>query len=215
MKKLILIGATVGIASLAQAVPQLTYNINVGTISGPNSYIYNTVAALDPTQNYLSATLSFNNVSFTAAGGDDTLNYDLLNVNTATSHFADTGTSTQTEGQDWFEHNGYNYDKIGASSKLFAAPFINSHGVTIYDTESWTETFSSTALADLLLDIKNNGSFDLGIDPNCTYNVGTVTLTFTTTTKSVQPAPDQAATVILLGLSFAGLLVFRRKLCLN
>jgi hypothetical protein len=206
MKKLILIGVTLGIVSLAKAtpIPQLTYSINVGTISGPNSYIYNTVAALDPTQNYLSATLSFSGVKLTATGGDNTLNYDLLNVNTATTHFADTGTSTQTEGQDWFEHNSYNYDKIGASAKVFS----------LNQTQSWNETFSSTALADLLSDIKTFGSFDLGIDPNCTYNVGTITLTFTTTKKNIS-TPDQSMTVVLLGLSFVGLLALRRKLCLS
>ncbi len=190
----------VGIASLAQAVVYpLTYSINVGTISGPNSYIYQTAATLDPSKTYTSATLSFNNVKFTAVGGDNTLNYDLLNGNIATTHFADTGTATQTEGQDWFEHQSYNWDVIGTGGKVFA----------LNQTLSWNETFSPTALADLLNDIKTYGSFDLGFDPNCTYQVGTVTLTLTTS------VPDQAGTLSLLGLTFVGLLAFRRKFCIN
>lgn len=48
--------------------------------------------------------------------------------------------------------------------------------------------------------------FDIGFEPNCTYIVNSMSITYTT--KSV---PDAATTVLLLGASLLGLEIFRRK----
>ena len=216
MKKLILIGTMVGIASLAQAVVIPTsYNITglPDTISGPDAYIFKTLATLDPTLNYSGATLTFSSVKLTATGGDNTLNFDLLN-GSGTSYNAQTIVDNliidpQAESQDYFQHHSpysTHSDVIGAGGQVF----------TLNQTiTQLTETFSTAAFNDLISDITTLGYFDIGLDPNCTYNVGTVTLTFTTTKNNVGSVPDQAGTLSLLGLSFVGLLAFRRKLCLN
>jgi hypothetical protein len=72
-----------------------------------------------------------------------------------------------------------------------------------YTTTTNTFALSSSELNSLNLDIENNGGFDLGFNPNCTYAISSVRITYNT--------PDTAATVLLLGASLLGLEVFRRK----
>jgi len=214
MKKIILIGITVGIASLAQAVTTPLPVAITGlpaSISGPNAYIFQTHVTLDPTLNYIGASINFNGVKFTVGGGDDTLNYDLINGTYTAKTISDNGPKNETE--DYFQNNSPYNGKV--SSTELVADVLGAKTFTVGQTQTWSTAFSSAALADILSDINTYGYFDLGLDPNCTYNFGSVTISFTTTTKSVQTAPDQAMTAVLLGVSFAGLLVFRRKLCLN
>jgi hypothetical protein len=215
MKKTILIGITVGIASLAQAVTTpLPVAISglPASINGPNAYIFQTKVTLDPTLNYIGATINFTGVKFTATGGDDTLNYDLINGTYSAKTITDNSSKNETE--DYFQNNAPYNGKVGSTSEL-VADVLGAKVFTLNQTQTWSSTFSSAALADILTDINTYGYFDLGLDPNCIYNFGSVTISFTTTTKSVRTAPDQAMTAVLLGVSFAGLLVFRRKLCLS
>jgi hypothetical protein len=209
MKKLMLAGIVVGIAGISQAV---TITLP-SSLSYPNAYIIKTTYTLDSTLNYIGASITFNNVKYTVAGGNNTLNYDLLNGNYA----AATLNNNTDEYHDYFQnHTPYsaNLDVLGG--KVFYVPGTGGYGKPYYDTESWTTTFSDQALADILNDITAYGFFDLGFDPNCTYQFnGTVTVDFTTTKKSIERVPDQGMAAGLLGMSFLGLVVLRRKLALN
>jgi len=115
MKKLILIGITVGIASLAQAV---TITLP-SSISGPNAYIFKTTYTLDPTLNYIGASITFKSVKFTATGGDNTLNYDLLNGAYNAQTITDNGANNETV--DYFQnHSPYSTHLDVLGSKTFS-----------------------------------------------------------------------------------------------
>jgi len=218
MKKFILIGITVGIASLAQA-SSITILPTGSQITGTKSYIYQESIAIGTLIS--SASISFSSITLTASGSlPNTLFYDLINGNY--------GTKTISSGEtsyDYFQNTSpYNGKGISDSlgSKTFAAPvpiYNSRHQITgyTYDTESWTYTFTGLALTDLQNDILNKGYFDIGLDPNCTYVInGSIVLNYTTTTSgNGNGVPDQGMTASLLGMSFLGLLVFRRKLAFN
>jgi hypothetical protein len=72
-----------------------------------------------------------------------------------------------------------------------------------------TITFAvgSTALNDLNYDLANYGGFNIAFDPNCTYTTSSLRFNYS--------VPDTAATAVLLGMSFLGLMVFRRKFALS
>ena len=83
MKKLILIGITVGIVSLAQAT-SITNTLNSGTsLSGNNAYLYQvSPISLSTGQSINSATLSFNNI----VGANGYVIYsDLIKLNNSTT----------------------------------------------------------------------------------------------------------------------------------
>jgi hypothetical protein len=212
MKKIVLIGLTVGIANLVQAV---TITLP-SSISFPDATIVQTAYTLNPALNYTGASITFNNVKYTVTGGDNTLNYDLLNANYAAGVVGNS-VNNSSEFSDFFQTtspyknttpNPHNLDVLGG--QVFTS---------LNQTQSWTTTFSGQALTDILNDITTYGYFDLGFDANCTYQFnGTVTVDFTTQTTGTGksgPVPDHAMTVCLLGMSFLGMMVFRRKLALN
>lgn len=209
MKRIILAGIMVGIANWAQATA-ITILPTGSVISGPYSYIYNeAVTPLASGTTIASASLVFNNIELTVNGPaniPNTLFYDLINVSYASKTIS-SGESTT----DYFQ-NTAPYDGKGVSDSL------GSETLKLNKTVSWTYTFSGQALADLLTDLQK-GSFDIGLDPNCVYDIkGSIALDFTTTTntgKTVVSAPDATMTASMLAFSFLGLLAFRRKLCLN
>ena len=209
-----LIGATVGIASLAQATNFVSGGTIVtgGTVlSGGNDYIYQeTVAA--GTQ-ITGATISLNGIDLTAnssPGINNVFYYDVVTAQQAQAITKHTVTEANypTPGTDYFTTHSLG-QQVGSSLQVYPnAPYFPLNKPT-----TWSTSITGAALT-LLESEFLTGTFDIGFDPNCPYNIGSITLSWTTATK-VQPAPDQAATAVLLGLSFVGLLAFRRKLCLN
>jgi hypothetical protein len=211
MKKLIMIGITVGIASLAQAnsIGNGTYNINItsstATIHGGTAYIdEKTFTAVNLTQNQQisSAYLTFSTMSMTGQGVYSIVYYDLINGKNGTITISTGG----EYNYDWFTKNGPSYtgslDQIGSQS-------FSQLNTPVNNLQS--PYFSTQALGDLTADLAN-GFVDIGLDPNCTYSIGSITLYYTVGSKSV---PDTAMTAGLLGMSFLGLLAFRRKLVLQ
>ena len=85
-------------------------------------------------------------------------------------------------------------------------------GTTVYDTESWTFTFTGSLLTTLQNDMQTLGGFDIGIDPDCHYDVGSIVLDYKVTNRSV---PDAASTLTLLGAGLPGLALINRKLCVS
>lgn len=204
MKKLILIGITVGIASLAQA-NSITITSSTTTIHGGTAYIDQTTFAdviLAQNQQITSAYLTFSTMQMTGQGVYDTVYYDLINGKNGT-------TTLPTGGEyssDWFKNNPSSY--LGSLDQIGSQYFLNT--TTVYNNVQ-SPYFSAQALGDLTTDLAK-GFVDIGLDPNCTYSIGSITLTYTIGSKSV---PDTAMTAGLLGMSFLGLLAFRRKLAVN
>jgi hypothetical protein len=203
MRKLSLIGIIFGMASFVQAT-EITLVSN-GSISGVNAYQYLISINLAFGQTINSASLSFNNVTLTSTDAKDVISADLIKANYASQTFNDNDLSG-----DYFATKYPSTTVLNLGVKNFAAPYL-SHGKWIYDTESWSDVFSSAALAIVNA---NGGVFDIGIDPDCKYNVGSIVISYTTLTTKIS-VPDTALTAGLLGMSFLGLLLFSRKLAFN
>ncbi len=206
MKKLILIGITVGIASLAQA-NTIAITSSSTTIHGGTAYIDQktfTHVILAQNQQITSAYLTFSSMQMTGQGVYDTVYYDLINGKNGT-------TTISTGGEynyDWLQSNP---SKYSGSLDQIGSQYFSQLNQTLNNVQS--PYFSTQALSDLTTDLAN-GFIDIGLDPNCTYSIGSITLNYTIT-QSNTPVPDQAMTVSLLGMSFLGLLAFRRKLAFN
>ena len=211
MKKLILIGVTVGIASLAQAnfvsggvlVPSGT------VLSGGNDYIYQETVAVGTV--ITGATISFSKIDLTANSNPGIKNvfyYDVVAAEQAKAITRNTvPEANYPTKQDYFTKNNLGY-QIGSSLQIYRNFPLDS-------AQSWSTPIIGAALT-LLESEFLTGTFDIGFDPNCPYNIGSITLSWTTAPgTNFKSAPDQAPTVILLGLTFVGLLAFRRKFCLN
>jgi hypothetical protein len=206
MKKLSLIGIIFGIASFVQATDiSLVSN---SSINGVNAYQDLISISLAPGQTISSASLSFNNLTFTSSDAKDTISADLINANYASQTFND-----NDQSGDYFVTKYPLKTVLNLGVENFTAPYW-SHGHWVYDKESWSDVFSSAALAIVNA---NGGVFDIGIDPDCIYNVGSIVFSYTIRTSNVPPVrvPDTAMTVGLLGMSFLGLVLFRRKLAFN
>ena len=202
MKKLSLIGLVFGIGCVVQAT-DITLVSN-SSINGVNAYQYLISITLAPGQTISSASLNFNNVTLTSTDAKDVINADLIKANYASQTFND-----NDQAGDYFATKYPSTTVLNLGVKNFAAPYL-SHGSWVYDTESWSDIFSSTALGIVNA---NGGVFDFGIDPDCIYNVGSIVFSYTTlTTKIPSSVPDTAMTASLLGMSFVGLVLFRRKL---
>jgi hypothetical protein len=203
MKKIILIGIAIGTLNLAQAT-SITILSAGSVISGPYSYLYNeSVSPLTAGSTISGATLSFSDIELTASGPaniPNTLFYDLINGDFATKTISSGETKT-----DFFQNNS---PYKGISDAL------GSQTLSLYNTVTWTYTFTGQALTDLQNDIAN-GVFDIGLDPNCTYDIkGSVCLNYTVTpppTGKNVSAPDATTTAGLLGISFLSLIGLRRK----
>jgi len=193
-----LIGVALGIASLAQA-GSITIPTG-GTIVGTESYLYliNSASGLGAGTKITSASLTFNNIELTQSGSaPNVIFYDLVNGNYATQ----TINSGETTG-DYFQNNAP-YNGSGVTVALGSKAF------TLDNPISWTYTFTGTALTDLEADALK-GYFDIALDPNCYYNIGSIVLNYSVSSGSI-PSPDSGMTVTLLGISLLGLLVYRRK----
>jgi VPDSG-CTERM motif len=207
MKKLFLAGALFGVLNFAQAT-SITFANNT-TEHGQDAYLYLinlTGGALGSGVSIDSASLTFNNVTITA-GGYNTFSYDIINRNDAT---ADITTEGDVAG-DYFTSGSY--------SHAANAVHLGTHTFTAVP-QTWTtgNVFTFTGANLTFLNIAAaDGMFDFGFDPDCTYSIGSVTFTYTTasTSTNITTVPDSAMTAALLGLSFLGLLAFRRKLCIN
>jgi hypothetical protein len=210
MKKFLLIGITsFGIATFAQAT-DITL-VSGGSIDGVNAYQYliNSIS-LSPGETIDSASLVFTDITLTSTDAKDTISADLINLQNSSTTFNDNDHSG-----DYFA-NKYGSPAINLGTQNFAAPVLHykstyPHYYYTYDTESWSFDITDTALVNLNADVLAGG-FDIGIDPDCHYTVGSIVFSYTTSTPQIHNAPDTGMTAGLLGMSFLGLLAFRRKL---
>ena len=227
MKKMILIGLGVGIFSIAQATSvSLVQGNSNGSVqlSGNNAYLYYLQINLSPGQTISSAEIDFNNVELVSTDAKDTVNDALVMGNIANHSYTDNDSAgdyfTAGKANQFYTLTGLQGTAIG-SQKQFAAPqWVPAHwsggtyvpGYYIYDTETWSDVFSASQLGS----IATGGTFDIGIDPDCLYDVlGSIKFTYTTVTSGDHTVPDQAMTAVLLGIGFLGMFVFRRKFALQ
>jgi hypothetical protein len=196
MKKLILIGITVGIASLAQAT---SVTLDSGTaLNGTYAYLYQVPISLSSGYSISSATLSFNSIG----GANGYVIYsDLIKL--------DNSTTTPSDGDasgDYFQNTSPykgNLDPLGTKN------------FTSTTAQSWSYVFTPAELTDLNNTVTSLYGFDIGIDPDCTFSVCSIVFSYDIIKKNGGSVPDQAMTAGLLGMSFLGLLAFRRKLAFN
>jgi hypothetical protein len=203
MKKLCILAALAATCGLASATTITSTIKGTDALSGDSAYAWAIPITLTAGQPITSASLTFTDIKLTAANssGKGILYSDLLKSTASTF----TGTHTYTDNDatgDYFtgHYSGGNIVSLG--SEVFG-----SVGTIL----SWTVTFNSTQLA-ALNSFLSSGVFDIGFDPDCHYNVGSICFTYGTTAN--KPTPDAATTVYALGLVLLGLEVTRRKLAL-
>ena len=221
MKKTCIIGILTAICGMAQATSiTLISGATDGSvqINGNNAYLYLIQISLGANQTISSASVYFNNIELVSSDAKDTVSAALVTQNLPTHTYTDNDNSG-----NYFANSPFNGSYIGKAQQ-FTAPqsgggwtftggkWVYVQPYTIYDTESWSVSFDSTQLAAI-----NNagGTFDIGIDPDCYYDVlGSIYLSYNITTSSNNRVPDQATTAGLLGISMLGLGAFRRKFVL-
>jgi hypothetical protein len=196
MKKIIALAVLSSLCTLAQATTvNLTTSLGT-TLSGNDAYAVNVDPVLSASQYISSATISYNNVDLTVAGstGHGYLYTDLLNKQTP-------GVTTRSDndapGDYWAtQYSGNNLAALGDE-------YFSKVGTTL----SWNIVLTTSELTELNSYL-SSGSFNIGIDPDCHFTVGSITFTYTVATASV---PDTSTTLFLLGSALLGLEVVRRK----
>jgi hypothetical protein len=205
MKKFLLVSLICSALSVVHAttLPAPSSLIGFESLDGQDAYEWGVSGInLAAGQQITSASITFTGVTLNIANSSGTgyLYTDLLNLN-------NTGVKTLSDNDasgDYFKSSASGI----AASKVVSlnTEFFSKVGKTI----TWTITFSASALAALNADVAD-GIFDIGIDPDCHYTVNGLSFTYQTTQTHVN-VPDAATTAILLGISFAGLLIAGRKL---
>jgi len=201
MKKIYILAVFAVTCGLASATTVNVPSVLTGTdaLAGQNAYAWGIPISLAPGESITTASLSFTDVKLTAANssGKGILYSDLLNSSLTGVH---TYTDNDAPG-DYFTGQYSGGKIVSLGSKVFG-----SVGTML----SWTVKFDSTQLAALNAFLVN-GIFDIGFDPDCHYNVGSINFCYTTTPVSV---PDAAVTIYTLGLALLALEATRRKLAM-
>jgi hypothetical protein len=202
MKKLILSFMVVGACSLAHATvinaPASLVGNNV--LDGNDAYQWG-VSINTGGQTINFAELTFTSVELTAANssGIGYLYTDLLKLNT-------TGVKTDVDND---AAGDYFTSALPATS---VTSLGNEKFGKVGDTLTWNIILTTAELAALNSYVAL-GTLSIGFDPDCHYNVGGISLTYTTTTPHTS-VPDYGMTLVLLGISLCGLELARRKFAL-
>jgi hypothetical protein len=227
VKKILLIGLGIGMLNLAKAntftisdpIVVISSISGIGAMNGNNAYEWGIPISLLSGQTINSATLAFNGIVLTAGGtGGNNIKASLLNLN-------NTGTITWTDNDapsDYFNSTKFkgSSSTSGDYKNTFGSKPTSGYYTSLGTSQTfslnsvaadWSVTFSAAQLNILNADVLD-GKFDIGIDPDCHFNVGSIKFTYTISTPLPPSVPDTAAAAGLLGMSFLGLLAFRRKL---
>ena len=200
MKKIWVIGFLVGICGLANAT-QIQINapsglIGTNALDGSNAYEWG--LNLGNGTHLISAEIDFTNIKLTASGntnGTGLLFCDLLKA-------TQTGLTSVSDG----DKSGDYWSTVftGANITRLSTNSFASVGTTL----TWSIILNSSQLTALNSYLAANaGVFNIGLDPDCHYNVGGIDFKYTT--------PDVATTVLLLAASLLGLEILRRRLVLT
>jgi len=204
MKKISIFAILAAACSIAGATTVNVPSSLTGSdaLAGQNAYSWGIPITLGAGQSVASASISFQNITLTAANssGKGYLYTDLLNDSATGVH---TFTDNDAPG-DYF-------------ATKYSSPNIVSLGTEVFrsvgTTLSWTYTLTSTQLASLN-EFLTSGVFNIGFDPDCHYTVGCISFNYSTTPPPPTNVPDMAVTAYLLGLGLLALEVSRRKLAM-
>lgn len=192
--------AQVGQALMVSAPDSLVGNQG---LNGNCAYQWGIGINLDPGQQITSATITFNNVALT--GGSSSrggyLYTDILNLNNS-------GVTTVASGTkigDNFISQVSSGQLCSSDLRSLGAKYFSSVG----NPMSWSYTLTSAQLAKLnsyLVD----GIFDIGLDTDGNFSVGSITFSYTITGGQDRqgPAivPDGGNTLVLIALGLLGLM---------
>jgi hypothetical protein len=197
MKKFVILAVLAASCGFASATTITSTIQGTDALSGEDAYSWGIPVSLAPGQTITSASLSFVNIKLTAANssGKGILYSDLIKS-------SQTGTHSYTDNDkagDYFAGAVSSANLVSLGSKVFG-----SVGTTL----SWVVNFTPSELTSLN-SFLTGGVFNIGFDPDCHYNVGSICFTYTTSPVNT---PDAATTVYVLGLVLLGLEAARRKL---
>lgn len=208
MKKVFLAGLLLSSINFAQATPVSAPAgmIGTGALSGTYAYLWS-VPVTD--QNVNSASITFTSVKETAGGNGNSITVDFgsfVGIGTVPTSGNYIKKTDNDAAGDAFQANINSGKAVRLGTELF--PSLNvSH--------TWTYVFSAAQLLSLNTYIAA-GNWGFEIDPDCTFTVGNIQFNYTTQSITNHiSVPDYATTFGLLGVSFLGLIVIRRKLCIN
>ncbi len=224
MRKLYFAGALFGVLNFAQADPISTVNapsslIGKNALNAKYAYLWSVpVAAQDIANSTItSATITFTGVAKKGGKGND-INVDVgsfMDMSVGQSGVPTAGGLGKIKDKDVtsdaFDANVTANKAVNLGTQLFP---------TKKTLQTWSYTFTGTQL-DALASYIAAGNWGFEIDPDGKFSVGGVSFSYTTEingntpTGIVATVPDTMSTLGLLGASFLGLVVFRRRLCLN
>jgi len=204
MKKLFTLAAFVGFSGLLHAT---TINapsslIGANALDGNNAYSWGISISVPTGQEVTSAQIDFSSIKLSVANssGSGYLYTDLLNSKS-------TGVTSVSDGDApgdyWASHTSAgNIATLG--TQFFAS--------TTSPALTWSYVLTASQISTLNSFLSANGGiFNIGIDPDCHYNVGNISFTYNTGGTSHNTVPDVATTALLLFLGLAGLEVCRRQ----
>ena len=191
-----------------------------GTIDGVNAYLYQVAISLGTGETISDASLTFNDITLTTSSPVNTVGASLIDLNHATTTYSDNDGSgnyfASSTFRDKFTPHLASSAVHSLGSQSFTDPYQqwpNGHYVWVYDTQSWTWSITGATLSALNADLTSFGKFDIGVDPDCIYDVGSITLNYTVEDPNPpQSVPDGGTTASLLGMGLLGLAALRRKL---
>jgi hypothetical protein len=206
MKKLLLLGSLIGINGLVYGTTIVSTTTDTfaysgaDALAGGSAYAWCIGIAVPSGESIVSANVVFTGIELTASGlssGTGVVYTDLLNLGGTAN-----AVTTINEGDTTYDYWTTKYTGANITA-------VSSNGFTLYQTKSWTNSLTSSELASLSSYLAaNNGTFTIGIDPNCHYSVGSITFNYTLGSSSV---PDGTTTALLLLAGLAGVELFRRQ----
>ena len=210
MKKIIITTALLGIASVAFAtsVNAPAGMIGTGALNGMYAYTWTVASgALAPGSTVTSATLTFNSVVLTSSARGD-LNVDLGRVLSGMAAMPSTLPSVGNYGT-WNDSDASgDAFKPNTTSAPPTATLLGKTTLSRNVAQNISYTFTSAELV-ALNSYASLGSWGFLIDPDCIFNVGGISFTYTTMSNGV---PDGGTTAMLLGAAMLGLGWAKRRM---
>lgn len=205
MKKIFSLILATTLCGLAQATTINAPSNLIGSsaLNGQNAYAWGVSIAVPTDYQVSSAQIDFNNITLTAANSSGTgyLYTDLINYPSQSATSAIALNDNDTAGDYFKTISGLGLTSLGTQ-------FFSHVGTTL----SWSYVLTSAQLI-ALNSYLTSGSFNIGIDPDCHYTVGGISITYTlgTTPGTNTHVPDYAATGLLFLGSLSCVLLFRRQ----
>jgi hypothetical protein len=212
MKKLFLAGVLFGALNLAQATTINAPSGMVGSNVLVGTYAYLWSVPLN--QAVTGASITFSSVTETASGNGNDISVD---VGSFIGMTVGQSSAPASGNYSILTDNDAKGDAFAANTTGLKPTAINlgtEPFPTLNVAETWAYTFSAAQLLALNTYI-SAGNWGFEIDPDCHFNVGGITFTYTTGVTNKTSVPDHSTTAVLLGLTLLGLLAVRRKFCLN